>query len=69
MAPPRHPPASKNSSVNAAPQPDYYEINMTAPSPNLLPINNYHILETRTRKLLKLCMMREKSMAKRSIVH
>ena len=42
---------------------------MTAPAPNLLPIHNYHILETRTRKLLKLCIMREKSIAKRSIVH
>jgi hypothetical protein len=42
---------------------------MTPPSPNLLPIHNYHILETRNRKLLKLCIMREKSLAKRSIVH
>lgn len=42
---------------------------MTPPTPNLLPIHNYHILETRNRKIIKLCIMREKSLAKRSIVH
>lgn len=42
---------------------------MTPPAPNLLPIHNYHILETRNRKLLKLCIMKEKSLARRSIVH
>lgn len=42
---------------------------MTPPLPNLLPIHNYHILETRNRKLLKLCIMKEKELDKRSIVH
>lgn len=42
---------------------------MTPPVPNLLPIHNYHILETRNRKLLKLCIMKEKELDKRSIVH
>jgi hypothetical protein len=42
---------------------------MTPPAPSLLPIHNYHILETRNRKLLKLCIMKEKSLARRSIVH
>jgi hypothetical protein len=39
---------------------------MTPPTPNLLPIHNYHILETRNRKLLKLCILREKSLARKS---
>jgi hypothetical protein len=38
---------------------------MTPPSPNLLTIENYHILDNRNRKILKLCIMKEKSMAKK----
>lgn len=34
---------------------------MTPPAPNLLPIHNYHILETRNRKLLKLIIMKDRS--------
>jgi len=45
---------------------DYYEMNMTPPIPNLLPIHNYHIIETRYKKHLKLCMQKEKSMAEHS---
>ena len=38
---------------------------MTPPSPNLLPIENYAIMDARHRKLLKLEIMKEKSLARR----
>lgn len=38
---------------------------MTPPSPNLIPIENYAIMDARHRKLLKLDIMREKSFARR----
>ena len=38
---------------------------MTPPSPNLLPIENYPIIDAHHRKLLKLEIMREKSLARR----
>lgn len=42
---------------------DYYELNMTPPSPNLLPVATYPLLETRHRKHIKLAVLREKQLA------
>lgn len=42
---------------------DYYEKNMTLPAPILLTIEEYQYLENRNRKILKLCIIKEKSLA------
>jgi hypothetical protein len=39
---------------------------MTPPTPNLILINTFNILETRKRKQIKLVIMKEKSQAKRA---
>jgi len=39
----------------------YYEKNMTPPSPLLLTVEQYQYLDNRNRKILKLCIMKEKS--------
>jgi hypothetical protein len=36
---------------------------MTPPSPNLITLDQYQYLENRNRKLLKLCIIKEKSQA------
>lgn len=43
---------------------DYYEANMTPPSPNMILINTNHLLEVRKRKHIKLVLLKEKSLAK-----
>lgn len=39
---------------------------MTPPSPNLILISTFNILETRKRKHMKLIIMQEKSLARRA---
>ena len=39
----------------------YYDKNMTTPSPILLTVEQYQYLDNRNRKILKLCIMKEKS--------
>jgi hypothetical protein len=36
---------------------------MTPPSPNLITLDQYMYLDNRNRKLLKLCILKEKSLA------
>ena len=38
---------------------------MLPPYPNLIPVHNYAVMATRIRKITKLQVMREQSMAKR----
>ena len=55
--------------------PAYYEKNMTPPCPILLTVEQYQYLDNRNRKILKLCIMKEKSQAqgqkekRKSFVH
>ena len=48
---------------------DYYELNMTPPSPILILINTFNILENRKKKHIKLVIMQEKSEARRAEQH
>jgi hypothetical protein len=41
-------------------------MNMPPHLPNLLPFHNYHIIETRYKKHIKLYLQKEKSMAARN---